>query len=290
MAFGPSPDSLQYGGEVFRAASLFLRRVTPGAQPDTPPVRAPLLAGGVATALLLSRLPRLSVSLSDSPAGERMRRHFDDRICGVLHSRLAQGVLMLPQQQGQYLRGHSRQALRTNIHKAQAAGVECRPLEHLDQRRAATLQLRARVPGMLKWPDELFCRPGDVWWSARAPRGEAVALAQVTVDRDWAMLQSFSSSDRASRYLLHAGLVEMLVATGVRYLAVSAPMAPLLEPSLQYWQRLLGFDVVNLSVCRKPLAPASPPPGVGLAAQVDRAELEAELGEMLPHPVGAARS
>jgi hypothetical protein len=250
------PNSLQYGGTVFDVASSFLRRVVPGVPADDRDGRRLLSPVGLgATALLLARLPTLTVGLSDAPAGVRLREHFDDRTWGVLHSRIAQGVLVLPRERGRYLRGRSRQALRTNIHRAREAGITCRRLERVSQRRAATLQLRERLGGdRVDWPDELFSLPGDAWWAADDPRGRSVALAQVTVDQEWALLRSFVSTHRPSRYLLHAEIVDSLIASGVRYLAVSASMAPLLEPSLQYWQRLLGFRVVNLSLCSKPLA------------------------------------
>ncbi len=252
----PRPDSLQYGGETFRAASSFLRRVVPGVpSDDAQERRASMLVGAGATALLLSRLPALTVCLSDTPAGERLRRHFGDRKWGLLHSRLAQGVLVLPEAPGRYLRGRSRQALRTNIHKARDAGISCQRLHYLGQTRAATLQLRERAGDRVHWPDEQFRLPGDVWWSARDRRGEAVALAQVTVDREWALLQLLVSSHHPSRCLLHSEVIEALVAAQVRYLIVNTSMAPLLEPSLQYWQRLLGFRVANLAVRAEPLSP-----------------------------------
>jgi hypothetical protein len=268
--FDPHPESLQYGGKVFRTASSFLRRAVLDADMDqSDACRASLPVGAVATALLLSRLPTLTVRLSDSPAGVRLRTHFEDRLWGIRHSRLAQGVLVLPEIPGRYLRGRSRQALRTNIHKARAAGISCQRLDYLDQRRAATLDLRERAGDRVHWPDERFCLPGDAWWAARDRRGQAVALAQITVDRDWALLQLLVSTHRPSRYLLHSEVVEALVASRVRYLTVSTAMAPLLEPSLQYWQRLLGFQVANLSVRSAPIAVAQPAPTTADAPEVE---------------------
>jgi hypothetical protein len=258
----PRLDSRQYGGETFCTASLFLRRVVPGGDASAGPVRMPLLAGIGATALLLASLPKLRVSLTDSPAGARLRDHFRHRIWGIQHSRLAQGVMVLPEQEGRYLRGRSRQAVRTNMHKAQAAGIECRPLNDVEERRTAAQCLR---PGMSEWGDDLFSLPGDAWRAAFAPSGEPVAFSQMTVDREWTLLQTFVSTDRASRYLLHTDLVETLVRARARYVAVNAPMAPLLEPRLQYWQRLLGYQVANLSLSRTPL----PVEALELAADVD---------------------
>jgi hypothetical protein len=225
LLFGSGDDSFQYGGAVFCAASAFLRRAVPGVVDcdlDRDAPRRLVAKGTVATPLLLAGLPTLTVRLSASPAGERLREHFAHRQWGILHSRLAQGVLVLPETNATYLRGRSRQALRSNTRKAREAGITCRRLDHLSERRAAALHLRERAGDRVHWRDELFCAPGDAWWSARNRRGEAVALAQVTVDREWALLQLLVSRDRQSRYLLHSEVVEALVAARVRYLSVSS--------------------------------------------------------------------
>jgi hypothetical protein len=256
-----SVDSFQYGGGDFATASLFLRRVVSGADANGRSMPLSLLPGMTATAMLLRALPKLSVSLTDSPPGERLRRHFGDRIWGIRHSRIAQGVLELPEEQGAYLRGRSRQAVRTNIRKALAAGVACRPLNSIEERRAVAGHV---VPGLAEWADDLFLLPGDLWSAAFAPSGVPVAVAQVTLDREWALLKVLASSDHASRYLLHTDLVNALVGAKVRYLVVDGPMAPLLAPALQYLQRLLGYRVAGLSVRRKPLPAQACLPGVGI--------------------------
>jgi hypothetical protein len=238
-------DSLQYGGENLRRASLFLGRVVPGVLAHSGSTRGRSLAGIRATASLLTSLPRLHVSLTDSPAGERLNHHFGDRIWGIRHSRVAQGVLVVPEQEGLYLRGRSRQALRTGIRRARADGITCRALHGVEERRAVLQHLDM---AMSEWDEGSLSLAGDVWRAAFSANGVPVAVARMTVDVELALLQTFVSSHMASRYLLHAELVETLVSARVRYLAVNAPMAPLLEPTLQYWQRLLGFQVANLSL------------------------------------------
>jgi hypothetical protein len=213
-----------------------------------------LLNGTMATILLLSHLPSLRVTLSDSPAGRRIRAHMSHRIWGVPHTRLAQGVLAVPNEEGRYLRGRHRQAVRTNIRKARAAGIVCRPLADVSERRGVVEQLQSRVAYMLGWTECLFSQPGDVWWAAFDATGRPVALTQMTIDREWALLQASGSINRASRYLLHTELVEMLARAGVRYLAVNGPTTPMLDPRLQYWQHLVGYQIANLSLCRSPLA------------------------------------
>jgi hypothetical protein len=246
---------------------LFLRRVAPAGAGATRPTGVPLLAGFRAAVLLLASLPKLRVSLTDSPAGERLRGHFSHRIWGIPHTRMAQGVLLLPKEEGQYVRGRSRHAVRTGINKARAAGITCRPLDDVEERRAAAWSLRARVPFMSEWGDDLFSLKEDAWWAAFSSSGEPVTIAQMTVDREWALLQSFGSTDRASRYLLHTELVETLARANVCYLATEGPMAPLLEPTLQYWQHLLGYRIVNLSLYREPLAAERSELGADMAAE-----------------------
>jgi hypothetical protein len=230
---------------------MFLKRVVPGPHDVVPPQRHSLVKGASATAKLLALLPRLRVRLTADPAGERLHAHFSHRLWGIRHCRLAQGVLVLPDEQGRYARGRSRQAVRTNMRKAVAVGISCHPLGTARERSAAW---RSVGLGVSNVEDDHFSLPGDRWWGAFASDGQPVAIARATVDREIALLQTFVSSHRPSRYLLHTELVEDLVGIEVRYVVANAPMAPLLEPSLQYWQRLLGYQVANLLVSRSPLA------------------------------------
>jgi hypothetical protein len=262
-------EPYQYGGADLRTASLFLRRMLLSETGDAS--SAHVVAGMRATALLLARLPRLRVCLTGSPVGERLRDHFSHRIWGIPHARIAQGVLVLPEEKDRYLRGRSRHALRTGINKARAGGITCRGLNDVEERRVVARSMRERIAGMWEWGDDRFCLPGDSWWAAIAPDGEPVAIAQMVLDREWAVLKSFASKDRASRYLLHTSLVETLARANVRYLATDGPMAPMLGPNLQYWQHLLGYGIFNLALDRRPLAEAE----VELALDVG-AELEPE--------------
>ena len=245
MQSGRRRDPFQYGGEVFLEASRFLQRVVPGASHSQAPERVSPVAGARATCGLIRGLPRIEVRLTGEPAGERLSAHFGHRLWGIRHARVAQGVLVLPAEPGRYARGRSRQAVRTNMRKARAAGIACRPLDSAWTQRATWQGLGRRVDTA---DEDRFAIPGDRWWGAFAPDGGPVAFAQVTVDREIALLQTLASLDRPTRYLLHTQVVEALVGANVRYLVASAPMAPLLEPALQYWQRLLGYQIANLSV------------------------------------------
>jgi hypothetical protein len=158
---------------------------------------------------------------------------------------VAQGVLVLPECEGLYLRGRSRQAVRTGMRRARAEGITCRALYDVEERHAVLQHLDMT---MSEWDEGSLSLTGDVWRAAFSADGVPVAVARMTVDVELALLQTFVSSHLASRYLLHTELVETLISAGARYLAVNAPMAPLMEPALQYWQRLLGYQIANLSL------------------------------------------
>jgi hypothetical protein len=73
----------------------------------------------------LYALPRIDVRLSEDPAGLAIAEHLSLSRWGIPRFRLAQGVLQLPPDFTSYLRGHQRQALRTNIHRAREHGIGC---------------------------------------------------------------------------------------------------------------------------------------------------------------------
>ncbi len=104
------------------------------------------------------------------------------------------------------------------------------------------------VPGMPEWVDTLPHRDDDQWWAARDNRGHPVAFAIVVVDTEWAMLELLKTIAHPPRYLLHTEIVTALAEVGVRYLVTDSPMALRMDPNLRSFQRLLGYQVANLSL------------------------------------------
>jgi hypothetical protein len=252
-------SAVQYGGELFDAASAFARLLC-GDLRRHALAGGPHTAGALALVALLLRLPCLHVWLTEAPAGRRIRAHMCHRSWGVPHARIAQGVLALrAADEAETLRGRPRHALRTNNNRARAAGVRCQQLASAEERRRAAVHLGERIPHMRGWTLDRFAQPGDRWWGAHSPSGTPIGLAQVTVDREWALLHSFAASDHAARSLLHTTLAVALGNAGVRYLVTDAPIALRLTPKLQYWQRLVGYQVTHLAVHRAPLVPLAAP-------------------------------
>jgi hypothetical protein len=89
-------------------------------------------------------------------------------------------------------------------------------------------------------------RSDDEWWAAIGPDGTSLALASICVDKEWAFLRGLISVEHPARYLLHLRLVEELAGRDVRFLWTAAPSAMLQTSGLQYFQYMLGYEVVNL--------------------------------------------
>lgn len=237
---------VQYGGASFIAASRIARSVLrrDGAGRPVRPARWPIEAG--AFLRLVVRLPRVTVSLTDSPRGRVIGAYLRARHWGVRSHLLARGVLALPQTPDAYLRGRSRRAVRTNVSRATKEGVRCTPLPNGAAAEAAVRRLADH--GLVSNPAVLLARSADEWVIARDRDGDVVGGALVTVDRTWAMLNLLVGVTYPVRYALHTELVLNLGAAGVKHLFPSCNSALVLPEGSQYFQQILGYRIVNLSL------------------------------------------
>jgi hypothetical protein len=243
LAVAPrSRDELQYGGAVFVAASAFTRRALK--RSDERAGFGQQLRGAWALVRLLVGLPRLEVSLTDAPGGAVIGAYLRERRRGVRTHLIAQGVLTLVPEPSDYLRGRRRQALRTNLTHAAAAGIRCVPVQGAPAAARAVAELAAA--GLIDNPEVLSERAADTWTLAVDADGRVLGGALVSVDRSWAMINVLVASDFPARYALHTDVAARLGAAGVSYLFVSERSALALSDGLQYLQRILGYRVVNL--------------------------------------------
>ncbi|WP_018332931.1 hypothetical protein [Actinomycetospora chiangmaiensis] len=200
----------------------------------------------------LADLPQLTVTCSDTAAGDRMVAKYDGARSGVPR-RLAVSVLTLPDSLEDYLRGRSKQALRTNSRRAREAGVTCR--------RMGRVEAEVRITALLRARDEEELLPGvraDLLdgvvqaWVARDADDATEVIALTSVDGAFARLDlMLSAPDREAgpaRYLLSSHLVGELIQRGVRHLAVDTALW--LDAGLRHFQRLLGFEPTTLEFTR----------------------------------------
>jgi hypothetical protein len=221
--------------------------------------------------VLLLRTPREHVFLSGSFAGQSLRDHFNRRFCGLFpQNRLLRGVLLLPHEHSEYLRGRRRQALRTNLRKAAAAGVRCEgtadtagalgapaalhaagALEAAEQivRDRRTTMTAAELTELKRAWRAPFARPETTLLIARDPYGRPLALTAAVIDEAVCLVQVAVASSHEARWALHDHLVQLLIGRGVRYLLVEGdgPFGALgFEPEVHHYQRLLGYELRHL--------------------------------------------
>jgi hypothetical protein len=249
-----SDRRLRYGGPWFSTASCLvygegsrLRRMASFlARGARRPWRVAALIG-----LILRTRPEY-VLLSGSAAGRALRAHFNQRhLALVPRNRLCRGVLILPQQHGQYLRGRRRQAVRTNLRSAASAGIRCEitddPATALD---ALCEVLSRRDPEfadrMVRLLRAKLARSELTLTVARDERGHALAIKGAVIDDTVCLIEFALASDHKARWALHDHLVRDLIARGVRYLLAEGggPFGALALPaSVQHYQHLLGYEL-----------------------------------------------
>jgi hypothetical protein len=198
-------------------------------------------AGSMTLARYRRNLPTVDVQLTPSLAGQMIGQHFAIRSDGRLRYRDAQGVLRLPVDVSEYLRGRHRQAVRTNIGHARRAGL-----------RAAVEFVPDWAPGTddSRLP---YITPGPIErWNLVTEEGTIVAQAILSVDEEVALLQGLMSLVPHGRWLLHTAIVERLCGS-CEVLLINCDDAYLMPPGVQHFQRLLGYEIGRLRLHRSPL-------------------------------------
>jgi hypothetical protein len=190
------------------------------------------------------RLPSVRIRLTASPAGRMIGEHLAIRERGHWKYRRAQGVLELPAELSQYLRGRHRQAVRTNVAHARNAGLTV-VSRAVDDWTPGEGDFRAA-----------HIAPGPVEkWMALSPDGAVVADSILSVDEEVALLHGLVSSSRFARWLLHTAIVERLCGD-CSVLLINSDDAYLMSAGNQYFQRLLGYRIARLRLSRPAVKPA----------------------------------
>jgi hypothetical protein len=197
-----------------------------------------LRAGSLTLTRYRRSLPRVEVRPTPSPAGRMIAQHFGIRSDGRLRYRDAQGVLRLPADISEYLRGRHRQAVRTNVGHARRA------------------ELRTEVEFVPDWAPGTddsrlpWITPGPVErWNLLTPERAIAGQAILSVDGEVALLHGMMSLVPHGRWLLHTAMVERLCGS-CEVLLVNCDDAYLMPSGVQYFQRLLGYEIARLRVYR----------------------------------------
>jgi hypothetical protein len=271
------PD-MGFGSAVFLRASsaaAACRRIE-GRGPRA--VWARLRAGSLLLAWYGRRLPTIRVRLTASPSGRMIGEHFSIRERGRRRYRDAQGVLPLPADFAEYMRGRRRQAVRTNVGHARRTGLT-----------VVSVAIDNWAPGL----DDTragHIAPGPVErWMVFDATGQAVADSILSVDDEVALLHGLVTiaANVNARWLLHAAIVERLCGS-CDFLITNSDDAYFIGAGNQHFQRLLGYKISRLRVSRAPRPRTDQPPAqpaglswppaqltCGFAAQLAPTELTA---------------
>ena len=241
---------LRYGGPWFAAASALPLggEVSRGQLPSL--VAAVLLhpRRTLALIVLLVRTKSEHPVLSGSPAGEALRAYFNERAVGVFpRHRLCRGVLLLPEDHSEYLRGRRRQALRTNVRRAVSDGIRCETVTDRLHVADEILKVDRRERAEL-WQTALARREVTLM-VARDKRGTPRAWTGVVLDESVCLITLTGSTSKEARWALHDYLVRILIARGVRYLLANGggPFGALgYTANIQHYQHLLGYELRHL--------------------------------------------
>lgn len=159
---------------------------------------------------------------------------------------IARAVLDIRASSDDYLRGRRKQAMRTNLRHAEKLGSTVRVAS---VKEAADVNTERRRRGQRT----IATRPGQALVLVEGTDGTPRGFSVVTIDREWAHLDSFVGQGPreeflAARYLLQLHVVEYLRTRDVRYLHAGSALA--VNTSIQYFQYLVGYDPMNVRTAR----------------------------------------
>ena len=207
--------------------------------------------------------------MSTSVTGTALRTYFNQRHFGVFpQNRLCRGVLVLPEDHAEYLRGRHRQALRTNLRRANDAGIRCEAIacprtayeevaQIVDNRQSSPRT--PDEPAVLAGWAETFSAPGVTLMVSRGPDGQPLAIIAAVIDDAVCLIRVAVACSHLARWALHDHLVRLLIARRVTYLLAEGGGSfgvVGLSANLARYQRLLGYELLHV----RPTVARSQPP------------------------------
>jgi hypothetical protein len=205
---------------------------------------------------LLRRLPVETVVLSALPAGKLLYNRWSRQ---SWRKAASHACLSLPSDTDSYLRGRHRQAVRTNLHRADKIQLTSRPIPNdwevtREALRTSTFANFFEELEQLEQPDAAVKS-----WAVFDSGGQVLGRAVAVVDERTAVLLLLHGPTdlgvaHQTRYLLHTAVVADLIRRGVRNLVVESILAA--PPGLKYFAARLGYRACRLHAVSARAAPA----------------------------------
>jgi hypothetical protein len=199
---------------------------------------------------LLRKLPVETLAVSALPVGQILGDRWSRQ---SWRKSASHACLPLPSDPETYLRGRHRQALRTNLHRADKIRLTVRPVP-TDWGASRQVLLDGPFASLVTRLDEMddldaVIKSWAVFDSEHRPLGRAVAL----VDEKTAVLLLLRGPPdmgvaHQTRYLLHTAVVADLIRQGVRHLVVESILGA--PAGLKYFAARLGYRACRIRVVR----------------------------------------
>jgi hypothetical protein len=205
---------------------------------------------------LLRKLPVETMALSTLPVGKLL---YDRWSRQSWRKAASHACLPLPSNADCYLRGRHRQAVRTNLHRADKIHLTCRPVPTDWGATRAALHA-GPFSSLMDQLDKLEQPDAAVKsWAVFDADGEPLGRAVVLVDeRTTVLLLLHGPTDMGvahqTRYLLHTAVVADLIRRGVRNLVVESIIGA--PAGLKYFAARLGYRACRIRVVSGPGVPA----------------------------------
>lgn len=188
--------------------------------------------------------------ISDDECGRALKNYVSERTMR-LRTYSAAAVLQLPEVGRTYLKGRSRQAVRTNIKRADELGLVCKAVSgemFCDAARAAL-----QAGSTIKYLDSLLAEPigqGMEHWIGYDAAGEAIAFVRLRAMANVAWIGCLTTLHDDPRSIIRYKLsAEIFMDLADRKISkVIAGSAVGLPDGLLFFQHLLGFRAVRLDV------------------------------------------
>lgn len=186
-----------------------------------------------------------------------IRRHLNQRVYAV-RTGSAVSVLFLPKAGADYLKGRSRQALRTNLTKAKALGLSAKEAESTTFRRAVADQLECGAN--INYLDAVLAEETTRHmrhWLGYDADGNPIGFARLLIDGDIAWLKVMvcqrERKNSIVRYKLAAEIFQSLADTGIKLIINVSALQ--LDEGLIYFGQRLGFETVKIEINTRSRSP-----------------------------------
>jgi hypothetical protein len=203
----------------------------------------------------IAALPLVELPLTTSPAGTEIRELLRQRHY-LFHASRPAAVLTLPSTDAAYLKGNSRQAVRTNVRRARESGITATYIDDA----AVVLQLMEALTSKIggrrgrtitDHVEARLQREGTEFWFALDADKHPVAVAVLTVDRYvarpvYAVSLGTDSGEVLYLYLLNVEIIRSLIERGYQYIVADSALVQ--DQGVHYLRERLGFALVRVRV------------------------------------------